>query len=281
MKTTIVSVASGCVLLASTAVASHHVMQIQQIIGGVGGDVTAQAIQLRQRFAGQNFVALSRLRVYDAAGQNPITLITFPANVSNGAAGATILIASPSFVGKTTPAAVPDFTMSAVIPASYLAAGKLAFEDGATIWWSVAWGGAAYTGSQVLNFTNDSDSNAGPAFPLALPSASTSALTYNGAASGASTTNAANYIVTSGAAVFKNNPGTNFTVTIPACPGDLNNDTFVDDSDFVIFAEAYNLLDCADPAMPSGCPADLNKDQMVDDSDFVLFAAAYDALICP
>ena len=65
------------------------------------------------------------------------------------------------------------------------------------------------------------------------------------------------------------------------CPGDLNADTIVDDADFVIFAEAYNLLDCADPAMPMGCPADLNADLVVDDADFVLFASAYDALLCP
>ncbi|MBY0112350.1 MAG: endonuclease [Phycisphaerales bacterium] len=66
-----------------------------------------------------------------------------------------------------------------------------------------------------------------------------------------------------------------------SCPGDLNGDTLVDDSDFVIFAEAYQILDCADPAMPAGCPSDLNADLIVDDSDFVLFAAAYEALLCP
>lgn len=65
------------------------------------------------------------------------------------------------------------------------------------------------------------------------------------------------------------------------CAGDLNSDGFVDDSDFVSFAGAYNTLDCADPTMPAGCPADLNFDGFVDDSDFVLFAAAYDTLVCP
>jgi hypothetical protein len=69
--------------------------------------------------------------------------------------------------------------------------------------------------------------------------------------------------------------------TAAACPGDLNADTFVDDSDFVIFAPAYDILDCADPAMPADCPADLNADSVVDDLDFVLFAAAYNELICP
>ncbi len=65
------------------------------------------------------------------------------------------------------------------------------------------------------------------------------------------------------------------------CAGDLNNDLVVDDSDFVIFADAYNLFDCSDVAMPAGCPSDLNSDLFVDDADFVLFAAAYEALLCP
>lgn len=75
---------------------------------------------------------------------------------------------------------------------------------------------------------------------------------------------------------------TNFlTVTAPPCPADLNGDTIIDDADFVIFATAYNVFDCADPSMPAGCPADINADGFVDDADFVLFAAAYDNLVCP
>lgn len=68
---------------------------------------------------------------------------------------------------------------------------------------------------------------------------------------------------------------------VPAvCPADLTGEGFVDDSDFVIFVGAYNLLDCEDPAMPLGCPADFNLDGFVDDADFVTFAAAYNELIC-
>jgi len=67
----------------------------------------------------------------------------------------------------------------------------------------------------------------------------------------------------------------------PPCPADLNSDGQVDDSDFVLFATAYNILDCTDPTMPAGCRSDINADHFVDDSDFVLFAAAYDQLICP
>ena len=65
------------------------------------------------------------------------------------------------------------------------------------------------------------------------------------------------------------------------CRGDPNNDGYVDDSDFVLFASAYNTLDCSDPAMPMGCPADMTFDRWVDDTDFVIFAQSYDQLVCP
>ncbi|MGH7245015.1 MAG: hypothetical protein ACREJD_16490 [Phycisphaerales bacterium] len=65
------------------------------------------------------------------------------------------------------------------------------------------------------------------------------------------------------------------------CPCDLNGDGFVDDADFVIFVNAYNILDCADPFMPAGCPADFNGDGFVDDADFVIFVPAYNELVCP
>ncbi|MBX3387954.1 MAG: hypothetical protein KF691_00720 [Phycisphaeraceae bacterium] len=71
------------------------------------------------------------------------------------------------------------------------------------------------------------------------------------------------------------------TVLAPPCPGDLNGDSVVDDSDFVLFAVAYDILDCAAPNMPANCPADLNGDGFVEDADFVIFAGAYDALFCP
>ncbi|MBY0112469.1 MAG: hypothetical protein K2Y21_06580 [Phycisphaerales bacterium] len=64
------------------------------------------------------------------------------------------------------------------------------------------------------------------------------------------------------------------------CPADLNGDTFVDDEDFVLFAQAYNILLCSEIAMPDKCPADLTNQGTVDDEDFVVFAQAYDQLLC-
>lgn len=67
---------------------------------------------------------------------------------------------------------------------------------------------------------------------------------------------------------------------VVVCPEDLSCDGVVTDSDFVLFAAAYNILDCADPAMPFGCAADFNHDGMVDDADFVEFIVAYNLLFC-
>jgi len=66
-----------------------------------------------------------------------------------------------------------------------------------------------------------------------------------------------------------------------ACPCDLNGDGLVEDTDFTIFVAAYNILDCADPSMPSGCPSDFNGDGVVEDADFTVFVKAYNDLLCP
>ena len=72
----------------------------------------------------------------------------------------------------------------------------------------------------------------------------------------------------------------NFVTTIYGdrfCPADLTNDLFVDDSDFVIFAAAYEQFNCASPV---GCIGDFNGDFFVDDADFVIFAEAYEEFVC-
>ena len=189
-------------------------MQIEQVIGGVNGDTTAQAVQLRMRAAGETFVAGGQLIAFDAAGNNPITLLTFPSNVSNGATGSRILITTSSFASHETAPIASDFTMTA-IPASYLAAGRLAYQNGGILW-SVSWGGASYTGPNTGTTDNDADGNFGPPFAGALPSTSTSALLFNGASSAPSTNNAADYSVTSGAATFTNNAGSSTVVMAPA-----------------------------------------------------------------
>lgn len=205
----------GGIALAVRADASFHLMQIEQVIGGVNGDTTAQAIQLRMRSVGQTQVSGARLRAFDATGANPVVIINLASNVAGGI-GKRILIASAAFLDKTSPTAVPDFTMTNLIPESYLAAGRLTFEsDAGTIYWSLSWGGANYTGSTTGDSTNDSNGDFGPPFASPLPSTSGQAVSFGGIATAGSTANSSDYSLTPSAATFINNSGTSFTINVP------------------------------------------------------------------
>jgi Calx-beta domain len=206
----------GVLALQPTAHATFHLMQIEQVIGSVDGDTTAQAIQLRMRTAGENFVSGGKLVVFDAAGLNPITVVDPVSNVANGAVGDHVLIASATFPGHTMPAAVPDFTMANIIPASYFAAGSLCWESNSgIIYWRLSWGGAAYTGPNTGNTANDADGNFGPPFGGTIPSICASALQFQGSATDLSTNNAADYLLVGSPLVFFNNAGASFTVIAP------------------------------------------------------------------
>ncbi len=216
MRKPLVFIVAALVALASPALATFHEMQIEQVIGGVDGDPTAQAIQLRMRFALQNQVQEGKLVVVDATGSNPITLIQPASSVLNSNAGDRVLIVSSNFVNNTSPATVPDFYLTNLIPASYLAAGRLTWQDlFGTIYWSVSWGGTNYTGPNTGSIINDSDGNFGPPFPGPLPSTSTSALLFTNTASALSRSNIVDYIVTPGAATFTNNARAGFVVVSP------------------------------------------------------------------
>ena len=268
---------------AASAKASFHLMQIEQIIAGVNGDVTKQAIQLRMRSSFQNQVQFSRIRAWDAAGANPVVLVTFPAAVPNSASGDRVLVCTAAFLNSTTPAAVADRIMTP-IPASYLAAGSITFEDTAgTIYWRVSFGGAAYTGSNTGSVTNDADGNFGPAFASPLPTSGLQALRFNGAANAPSTNNAADYSVTAGAATFTNNARNSFlltevasatgacclgvectTLTAAACAtagGTYNGDNSI-----------CTTTLCQPPA---SCPCDWNDQGGVNSQDFFDFLAAF------
>ena len=216
--------------LPGPARAAFHLMEIEQVIGGVNGDTSAQAVQLKMRFAGQNLlVPFAKLVVYDAGGVNPVILETFVANPASGACRE-ILLATADFAALTdNPLAAPDYVMDNKIPASYLAAGSLTFEQigNATPWWRVSWGGAGpggYTGAHTVvagisGNANDLDGNASPAFAGPLPSTALQALKFGPACNTQSLTNAADYALTPGAAVFrKNDLVTTFTVVAPPPP---------------------------------------------------------------
>jgi hypothetical protein len=220
-------VAAVCfALVPGFARANFHIMEIEQVIGGVGGDTAAQAVQLKMRLAGQNFVAgQAQLVVRDAVGANPVVLSTFPGPNPTGGACLPILLATPGMAAKTSPPISGAYTMSP-IPAAYLAAGSLTFESlgGGITWWRVSWGGASYSGAQtVAAGTNDADGITSPPFAGALPSSSTTALRFTPACGSLSTNNAADYAVTAGAASLTNNAGFSFAVfappPIPGLPG--------------------------------------------------------------
>jgi hypothetical protein len=218
-----VLVALASLVLALPAYASFHLMQIEQVIGGVNGDTTAQAIQLRMRSIGQDLVAGTTIVAVDAAGNNPVTILTLPSTVGSGSAGDRILITTASFANYEATPIAADFTMTNPIPASYLAAGRVSYQKptyqaGAALW-SVSWGGVSYTGPNTGTIDNDADGNFAPPFAGPLPSTSTVALLFSGAASAPSTNNAADYSVTTGTATFTNNAGASTTlITITPSP---------------------------------------------------------------
>ncbi len=201
-------------LAASPAQAvTFHFMQIQQVIGGVRGDTSAQAIQLRLRFPGDTALEWARIRAWDSAGTNPITLIDFDTGVPNGGLGAQVLITSPNLTNYTEVPVTNDFTLENLIPESYLAAGRLTYEgDDGTVYWSLAFGGEAYTGPTTGSSFNDADGDYGPPYDGPLPSNTGQALLFLGSSTDSSTSNETDYALTVRAVVFRNNAGEHFRV---------------------------------------------------------------------
>lgn len=200
-------------ITARPAGATFHEMQIEQVIGGVNGNTTVQAVQLRMRAGLQGLVSNGSLFVRDATGSNPVLLSSPATNVTNAVAGSRVLLATSAFASAMTPSLTPDFVLTNPIPASYLAAGSLTWEDHfGTVLWRLSWGGASYTGPTTGAITNDLDGNFGPPFGGPLPSTTSQALQFEFAASALSTNNANDYALTSGAATFTNNAGASGTV---------------------------------------------------------------------
>jgi hypothetical protein len=205
--------AAVATLLSAPAVASFHLMQIEQLAGGFCGNADAQAIQLRMRSPGQNLTAGAQLVAYDDAGVHPVVLLVLPSNVANGVIGSHILLATEAFESRAG-APPADFILDNAIPASYLAAGRLTWESpgGATIYWSLAWGGSNYTGSNFGDIANDADGNFGPPWPDPLAADGDQALQFQGPATAMSTNNAADYAVSPSPATFANNAGASATI---------------------------------------------------------------------
>ncbi len=276
---------TAAAIAAGQAQASFHLMQIQQVIGGVSGDTTAQAIQLRYRSPSQCFLDPARLRVRDAAGANPILLFdfsvcpAFPTPCTTGCStGDTVLLISPGMAAYLDPAITPDFTLTALIPQSYLSAGTLTFESNTGIvYWRLSWGGASYTGSNEGAIDNDDSNpgNFGPPWPGALPSTSDVALLFENAANAESTTNANDYSLTAGPAVFTNNSDQTSTVTKPPdCAWDCDGSG---DGNVTVI-DLLALLGQYDPQSPAVCvggSCDFNADGCVDVVDLLKLLGHY------
>jgi hypothetical protein len=204
---------------ASRCMASFHFMQIEKIVGGVNGDTSAQAIQLRMRVAEQGQVNRGKLVVFDAAGENPVVIVDFANTVRNDGASDRVLVNSIPIRAYTDPPAAETFTMENWIPASYLAAGSLVFENDeeTLIVWRVSWGGATYTGDTNGALTNDDDREFGPPFAGPLPVDGLQVLEFTGPFGAKSTSNSADYRLSDGPGVLTNNSGDTFTLIVPDC----------------------------------------------------------------
>lgn len=251
--------------LSNQASAGFHLMQIEQVIGGVNGDTTAQAIQLRMRSGGQIFLGSTSLRTVDAAGANEVVLDNMDKTLDNGTLGSRVLITTPNFANYTDIPLVSDFTM-VPIPVSYLAAGQITFENsgGTTIYWSLSWGGPSGFTGPTDGTTNDDDGDFGPAFDGPLPSASLSALQFQGIASAKSKKNVDDYIVTAGASTFTNNAGTEFALV----SANFDGNDIVNGEDYLIWQRNFGG--------PGGfSQGDANLDGNVDRDDFIIWEAQY------
>lgn len=264
---TVARVSSGLALVtaACAAQASFHLMQIEQVQGGVNGDLSQQAVQLRMRSAFQDQLQFARLRVFDAAGANPVLLVDLATTVANDGLGVRVLIATPEWNAAQSPA--PDYLMTAIPPA-YLAGGRLVFEsDGGIPVYSVCWG--TYAGSNSGPLDNDDDGNYGPCVPGPLPATGLAALLFEGTASALGTSNAADYSPTAGAAIFTNNAGAGAAVAAPAVVargGDCN------DADASVFPGAAEVAgnrrdDDCDGLADESANGDPSGDTNDDDGD--------------
>ncbi len=190
---------------ATPAYAAFELVQIEQVVAGVGGRIDQQAVQLRMRAVGQNEMVFARIRAWDNTGSNPVMIVDFMTNVANGNLGDRVLVVSSAFAAAY---GAGDFVMTNPIPPSYLAAGRLTFENNlGVVYWSLSWGGSLYTGSNTGSMLNDSDGNFGPPFGSRLPTSTAAALAFTGPASAMSTSNLADYAITAGAATFTTNGG--------------------------------------------------------------------------
>ena len=90
--------------------AAFHVMVVDEVMYGAGGDSDMQFVELKMQLGGQNFVSGTKLVFYNASGTQT-SVFTLPSNVGNGANGSSILIGTTQFAAASSVGV--DFTMPA------------------------------------------------------------------------------------------------------------------------------------------------------------------------
>jgi len=240
-----------------SALATFHLMHIYEVVAGVGGDPSAQAIELRMRFDDQGHVIPTRLVARDARGANPVVLIDLASEVANAAPGDSILLASAAIAAYTDPPLSPDFTLTNVIPESYLAAGTLTFEndDGTTIVARLSWGGTGYTGPTAGADFNDDNGDYGTPADGPLRVAGTNALRFTRAYNALSTTNAQDYQwISSGVVLTANNRATyNLVGCLPQATEDADGDGYCGDFDNCPQVSNVDQADRDDDGLGDAC----------------------------
>jgi hypothetical protein len=86
-------------------------MRIHAVMAGFNGNDDVQFVELRMSSAGQSVVGGHKLRFLDAGGAQTAEF-TFPSNVSNGATGDSILVATAEYNDDHSPGHDADFEFS-------------------------------------------------------------------------------------------------------------------------------------------------------------------------
>ena len=157
------------------ALAAHHIVQISEVMSGFAGDPDVQFVEIELLAGSQQFIANTRLTVFNADGTfNTVLLDPLVSSVSTSPGR--VLMATQAFVDLTpSPGVTPDFifppgiltdagmvcwgapgTLPPADPGSWAAADPDQYVD------CVSYGGTAFTGSNpMMSIPESADPGAG------------------------------------------------------------------------------------------------------------------------